>query len=206
LECNLEKLSFCFPRRFLPVDVPAFAAFDFIGISGSYELDYWPSHELLREIEDDVTVLAMRGRVRKIFPVWKAFEQVDRRFTKLRLKLRVDNLISRARAMLPSESELDREAKAGTAQAQCRLGDMVLEPDKLAELLQAERQMERQRCMAQPVARWTVTIGHPMRKDFVCIAGFDLQDFDDVIRRTKQSERTRRCRAKKTSSKSVTAI
>ena len=211
LERNLENLSFyCKPEFVPPRDaINNFVAHIFRGVSGSLKLGYWPSHELLREIQDDVTVLAERGRVRQIFPAWKAFEQVDKRFTKLRLKLRVGNLISRARDMLPGESELGkavREAKAGTAQAQCLLREMVLEPEKLDKLLQADRQMERQRCMAKPVAQWTVSIGHPMAKDFVCIAGFDPPDLD-WHRRIVQWDRVRRHRlAKKTSLKSVTPI
>ena len=185
------------------------------GIVGSDELGYWPSYELLREIEDDVTVLAERGRVSQIFPRWKAFEQLDRRLTKLRLKLRVDNLIGRARAVLaklPRESELNEVvglAIAGNAQAQCSLRDMIMKTETLAELLQADRQMERQRFMAQPVAKWTVHLGHPMAKDFVCIAGFDPpgQDTRDFHRRILQWDRVRRHRlAKKTSLKSVTPI
>jgi hypothetical protein len=221
LERNLENLSYFCKPRFIPVGGWASGwANPFItsllfslssGIYGSWEFGYWPSHELLREIEDDVTVLAHRGHVREIAPVWKAFERLDRRLTKLLLKSRVDNLISRARAMLQtSESELNkvvREAKAGTAQARFSSGDMVMKPCKLDELLQADWQMASQRTMAQPVARWTVTIGHPMRKYFVSIAGRDLpwEDWREELRRLKQSERTRRCRlAKKTSSKSVT--
>jgi hypothetical protein len=137
---------------------------------------------------------------------------VDRRLTKLRLKLRVGNLISRASAMLPGESALNkvvRLAIAGDIQARCLLGDMVMNTEKLDELLQADRQIVRQRCMAGPVAQWTVRIGHPMAKDFVCAAGFDPpgQDTRDFHRRILQWDRVRRHRlAKKTSSKSVTPI
>jgi hypothetical protein len=180
LERNLENLSFYCSPGFMPprdgVAINNLVAHIMRGVSGSRELGYWPSHELLQQIQDDVTVLAERGRVRQIYPVWKAFEQVDRRLTKLRLKLRVGNLISRARAMLPAESELNkvvRLAIAGDIQARCSLGDMIMKTEKLAELLQADQQMERQRCWAKPVAEWTVRIEHPMAKDFVCIAGFD---------------------------------
>ena len=175
------------------------------GIFGSDELGFWPSYELLGEIEDDVTVLAERGRIRQIHPVWKAFEQLDKRLTKLRLKLRVDNLIGRARdvlAKLPRESELNkvvRLAIAGDIQARCSLGDMVMKTEKLGELLQADRQMESRRFMAQPVAKWTVCLGHPMAKDFVCIAGFDPpgQDTRDFQRRILQWDRVRRHRLAK---------
>ena len=217
LERNLENLSYLCKPRFIPVGGWASGwANPFITsllfslssrIYGSYQFGYWPSAELLQEIEDDVIVLAERGRVREIFPVWKAVGQLDSRFTKLLLKSRVDNLISRARDILQtSESELNkvvRLAKAGDTPARCRFGDM----EKLDELLQADWQMASQRTMAQPVARWTVTIGHPMRKHFVRIAGGDLrwQDWRKELRRLQGLERQRRHRlAKKTSSKSVT--
>jgi hypothetical protein len=213
LERNLKNLSFyCNPGFKLDGGVASFVPSVLRGIPGTYELGYWPSYELLQEIEDDVIVLAERGRVRQIFPRWKAFEQLDRRLTKLRLKLRVGNLISRAHAMLPSESELNKLvtlAIAGNIQARCSLGDMVMKTEKLAEVLQADRQMERQRYMAHPVARWTVWLRHPMAKDFVCIAGGDLpgQDWRDSHRRILQWDRVRRHRsAKKTSLKSVTPI
>ena len=72
-----------------------------------------------------MTVLAERGRSQTDFSGWKAIEQLDKRLTKLRLKLRVDNLIGRARAVLaklPRESELNkvvRLAIAGNIQAHC---------------------------------------------------------------------------------------
>ena len=66
----------------------------------------WPSRELLQEIDDDVIVLAVAGRKKPILPVWKAYEQVDRRMRKLRLKSRLNDLIRRARARVPGESEL----------------------------------------------------------------------------------------------------
>jgi hypothetical protein len=87
---------------------------------------------------------------------------------------------------------------------------MIMNTEKLAELLKAERQMERKRCMAQPLARWTVSIGHPMAKDFVYIAGFEPTDLDwhrRWHRRIMQWDRVRRHRlAQKASLKSVTPI
>lgn len=170
------------------------------GLSGSHEAGYWPSYELLREIHDDVRELAEQGRVRQIFPIWKAFLQVDRRLKKLRLKLHVEGLITRARAMLPpAESEADkvvRLLKAGNAQAQCSLRDMATKPQKLDKLLQEDRQVEIQWRMALPLAEWIVGIGHPMAKDFVYIAGFDPPD-REFRRRIFQSARVRRHRSKK---------
>jgi hypothetical protein len=218
LERNLENLSFyCSSPEFISsIDNVAWKRLMVLesrGISGSRKLGYWPSHELLQEIQDDVLVLSGRKSFRQIFPVWKAFEQVDRRVKKLRLKLRVDNLISRARALLPpSESELNkvvRLAITGNAQTQCSYRDMVLDPKKLAESLRADRQMERQRCMAQPLARWTVDIGHPMAKDFHYVAGISYtpEQVQAAWLRLRQRMRVRRHRLrKKTSLKSVTPI
>jgi hypothetical protein len=194
LEVNLENLSLCCA----PVGVPAF---DFVGVPGSSGLGFWPSHEILAQIEDDVLVLAQRERKKPIVPVWKAFEQVDRRETKLPLKLEVNDLISRALAMLPGESELNKVVRLAIAG-----DDIVMKPEKLAKLLQDERQMERQRCMAQPLAQWIVTIGHPMAKAFESIAGFAIRDaiwdpireveiiVSDVVRRAEHSESMRRSR------------
>ena len=215
LERNLEDLSFYCAPPGVGTRVKGTAASRLVawmmlrGIYGPDELGFWPSHDALREIQADVIFLAERGRVRQIFPEWKAFEQVDRRWTKLRLKLRVGNLISRARAMLPGESELSKVVRltiAGNTKARCLLGDMIMNTEKLAELLKAERQMERKRCMAQPLARWTVSIEHPMAKDFVYIAGFEPIDID-LHRRFLQWDRVRCHRLnKKISLKSVAPV
>jgi ssDNA-binding Zn-finger/Zn-ribbon topoisomerase 1 len=213
---NLEALSLCC-TQFIPVgDVPRRASGEAVrGISGSYELGYWPSAELLQEIDYNVAVLALHcsPKVRGFFLAWEEFKYVDNRTPKLQLESRVGDLINRASAMLPgSESELGkaaREAKAGTAAAQCRLGDMVMKKGKFADLLQAEGRMEIQRWLAQPVARWIVTIGHPLRKHFVSVAGVDLpwkdeaefEDWLDEQRRRRKSVgerfRKRRSRLKK---------
>ena len=204
LECNLEELSLCCSPRLIRGN--RFIALMILrGPLGSYEVGYWPSHELLKEIEDDVIALAEPGRVRQICPVWKAFEQVDRRLPKLRLKKRVDNLISRARALLPGESELSkivRLAETGNAMAQCSLRDMAMKPEKFAELFKAALQMQRLLCMAEPIARWIVRIGHPKAKDFVYIAGFDPPDLE-FRRRSLQSARVRRHRTKKNRQKAL---
>jgi hypothetical protein len=207
LECNLKDLSLCCTAR---LRGNRFNALMYSrGLFGSHETGYWPSHELLREIQDDVCKLAASGRVRPIYSVWQAFEQLDRKMPKLRLKLRVDKLVSRARAMLPpTESELEKDvrlAKAGNTQAQCSLGDMAMTPEKLAKALRADQQIERELCMALPLAEWIVSIGHPFAKDFVDIAGFYPPDWKSHRRRILQSARVRRHRlVKKTSSKSVT--
>jgi hypothetical protein len=215
LERNLDDLKFCCSPGLTPKGSEAirFANFRFSRLApGVSDKDsYWPPYALLREIEDDVIVLAEHGRQKQIFPRWKAFEQLDRGTPRLRLKMRVDKLVRRAGDMLPpSESTLDgvvRLAIAGTTQAQCSLRDIVMSPQKLAELLQDDRQMERQRCMARPVAKWIVWIAHPMAEDFVSLAEFYPygQHEREFHRRLLQSLSVRRHRlTKKTSSKSVT--
>ena len=212
---NLRNLSsYCRPG-FISVDDVArdgLTVWTLDAFAGSYKLCWWPSRELLSEIDKDVLVLAFRERVRPILPIWKAFEQVDRRLTKLRLKLRVGNLISRARALLPSESELNkvvRRAIAGNAQTQCSLRDMVLDAQKLDELLRTDRRLVIQRCMAQPLVYWIYHIGHPMAKDLdYMVRRFSTaEEFKAWLRRENTRERVRRHRLrKKTSLKGVTPI
>ena len=89
LERNLESLeSYCKPGV-----IPDDGLF-----AGSSELGYWPSRELLDEIARDVLLLAFLERKRPFLPVWKAFEQVDKRMKKLQLTSRVNDLIRRALA------------------------------------------------------------------------------------------------------------
>ena len=137
--------------------------------------DYLPKRELLAEIECDVLVLAgQHDRVlRKRFPIWKAFLQVDKRAKRLRLKSRVNDLIRHARRLLSNESVLAKavtKAKAGNAQAQCTLRDVVLDPQKLGELLLDDRLMVIQRCMSVPLVLWAIGLGHPMAKELGSLA------------------------------------
>jgi hypothetical protein len=129
---------------------------------------YWPSAELLREIDDDVFVLANQCQVRVIFPLWKTFCRLDKRVKKLRLKSGVDNLIARASKLIPGDSELSkivRLAKAGNAKDLCAYRDMVLDPQKLGELVEDDRQMAVQLFKAWPLVLWAYTMAHPMGKD-----------------------------------------
>jgi hypothetical protein len=161
-----------------------------------------PSREFLAAIQNDVLVLAQRERKKPIFPVWKAFLQVDKRQKKLRLKNCVDNLIHRARELLSVESVLAKavpEAKAGNAQAQCLMRDLVADPQKLVELLGADRQFVIQWCMAQDLLHWTLSIRHPMAKDLHWIAKF--LPTKEEVRRQKRWESVQRCRAFKKTQK-----
>jgi hypothetical protein len=174
----------------------------------------WPSRELLQEIDDDVIVLAMRGRVQPILPVWKAFEQVNKRIKQLRLKARVNDLIRRACARLAGESVLGRAARdleAGKAEAQCLLRDILLGNRDLGELLDDDRQRVLQKVKSYPLAEWAIVNGHPMAKDFGRVAEFFVLDNEAIKkrkilqRRDKTRERVQRHRlGKKTRRKSVT--
>ncbi len=176
-------------------------------LADCHKLGCWPSRELLAEIENDVLVLAERER--EIFPVSKAFELVNKRMKKLQLKSCVNDLIRRAQRLLSAESELNkvvRLAIAGKAQAQCSLADTIVKPEKLAKLLQADRQMVRQRDMAEPLVHWTIDIGHPFANDWGYIVKLHptVEEFKDWQRLTKRRESVRRHRSgKKISSKSV---
>ena len=170
-------------------------------VFGTWKRGCWPSRELLEEIQHDVLVLALHERVKPILPVWKAFEHVDKRIKKLRLKWNVNDLIRRTRDMRPSESVLGKtvgEAIAGNAQAQCSLRDMVLEPRKLAESLRHDRQMVIQMCMAQPFVEWLIDIGHPMAKDLHNIVNFlpTVEELKAALRRDKNRKRQQQYRFK----------
>src|SRR5262245_6659224 len=187
LERNLESLAFyCKP----PAKVVKFdeKADDPIGDwAEKLRQVRWPSRELLREIDDDVIVLAMRGRVKPILPVWKAFEQVDKRIKKLRLKARVDDLIHRACARLGGESVLERAAwalKAGKADAQCLVRDIMLGNQDLGELLDDYRYRLLQKVKSYPLAEWAMVNGHPLAKDFGPVVEFFVVD-DEAIRKQK---------------------
>ena len=155
LELNLESLeSYCKPGVILQEG----------WATGSDDLGYWPSRELLDEIERDVLFLALLERKRPLFRVWKAFEQVDKRMKTLQLELRVGHLIRRARGMFLGFSVLEKtviEAVRGDTQAQCSLRAMTQEPQKLAELLRDYRRRTIQRCMAEPLTDWLIAVGHP---------------------------------------------
>jgi hypothetical protein len=129
----------------------------------------WPPQWLLKEIRDDVLVLYRLERVKRPSPVWEAFEHVDRRKKKLQLELRVNDVIHRALAICPRQSELDKtvlHSMAGDAQAQRSLRDMVLNAENAAVLFWQYRELLEQQCRARPFIHWLVEIGHPMAEDF----------------------------------------
>lgn len=212
LKRNLESLaSYCQPGVTPPDDVARDGwAAAVLRIFDSKKFGCWPRRVLLREIEHDVLVLALLERRKPLFPVWKAFEQVDKRMKKLRLKSHVYDLICRARAVLPQESLLNkrlREAIAGDAQARCLLRDLGQEPQKLVELLRDDRQMVIQRCMAMPLVEWLIDIMHPMAKDFHNIVELlsTVEEVKALRQRDKTRERVQLYRLKKSRRKSVTS-
>jgi len=205
LESNLKSLSsYCKPGVFAEDDArKGWADAMLSAVFGPYKrLACWPSRELLREIENDVLFLAFRERRNPIFPVWKAFEQVDKRIPKLRLRLRLDNLIRHARDILPRESALGAavtKARAGEPMAQCLLRDIAMNESKLAKLLMEDRHMVRLQCMAYPLVAWLIEIGHPTANDLNNIVEFlpTAEDVRALHRLEKTRERVRRHRLRK---------
>jgi hypothetical protein len=220
LEHNLKNLSsYCQPGVF-PQELAAsdgWAAGLLRGVFGSEKFGCWPMRGLLREIQEDVLVFALHERKKPIFPFWKAFEQVDRRMPKLRLKSRINDLIHRARSMLRSESELTKAMRAAMARnasavAQSAWRDMVLEPKNLVKPLQEDRRIVWHWCMAEPLVCWAIEIAHPMAKHLHDIVEFfpTVKEMNAERRREINRERQRQFRfsqktGEKNPSKSVTA-
>jgi hypothetical protein len=73
-------------------------------------LTFWPSADLLDAISSSVETLAMCDREKPQYPLWKAVNYVDRRFTSYRLVSRLDALAIRARKLLEQDglSELEK--------------------------------------------------------------------------------------------------
>jgi len=72
---------------------------------------HWPSHELLKSIEDDVRTLTLLARNKWPRGVpWQAFQLVDKHLPALLLVLRVNDLVDRARKRLTQAglSELEK--------------------------------------------------------------------------------------------------
>jgi hypothetical protein len=167
--------------------------------SGVDDTRDWPSRELLEDIRHDVEVLAGLERKRRFWPVWKAFEHVDKRMKKLQLESRVSDLIRRARNMLRSESELSkaiRDSFEGDEIAQCSLRDLVLQPKKLARLLSDDRRMVTKWCLAHPLMWWAIEIRHPVVEDLERVKSFltSVKEMKAMQRRDKTSERVRQYR------------
>jgi len=170
----------------------------------------WPSRELLEQIDSDVIVLATFDRKKPILPVWKAFEQVDKRMKKLRLKSRLNDLIRGACAILAGESELGKAARdleAGEAKAKLLVADILLGTRSLGELLDEDRLRQSRRAKAVPLVEWVIAIGHPMAKDLGAVVAFFVQDTAAIEkqkilrRREKTRERVRLSRLKQKESR-----
>jgi len=170
----------------------------------------WPSRELLQQIHLDVFELATLERTKPIQPGWKAFEQVDKRMKRLRLKSRLNDLIRRACAILDGESELGKAARdleAGKVEGEFLLRNMLTGSRNLGELLDEDRLRQSRRAKAYPLVEWVIFIGHPMAKDLGPVPARFVQD-DAAIekrkilqRREKTRERVRRRRSRKKESR-----
>jgi hypothetical protein len=64
------------------------------------QFTFWPTSDLLQPLKDSVTRLVRIERVKPPHPLWKAFLLVDKQTRSLKLVLRVNNLVKRARARL----------------------------------------------------------------------------------------------------------
>jgi hypothetical protein len=212
LERNLEALEFyCQPGVRLEDDVTGdgWAAKEFSAVFRIRKLCCWPASELLTEIKDDVLFLYFLERNKPIWPIWDAFEHVDRRMKKLQLTSRVNDLIRRALArrstMLSIESELSKAAKKGKSKETSRLlCDIDLGKRKLFELLLEDRLVVKQQRMALPLVDWVIAIRHPLAKVVHNIVEFfpTVEELKTMRRREKTRERVQRYRSgQKNSSK-----
>src|SRR5262249_7614583 len=151
-------------------------------------------------------------RKRPIWPIWGAFEHVDRRMKKLQLVERVDDLIDRwlamRAAMLSIQSELSKAAREGTSKETRRLlCDIDLGKRNLAELLLEDRRVVKKWYEAKPLVDWVVEIRHPLAKDVNNIIEFfpTMEELKDMHQRAKGRERSNRWRLRhKIRPKSVT--
>ena len=167
--------------------------------SGANNFWDWPSYELLMEIRQGVFFLAGLDNKRQIWRHdWKEFKYVDKRMKKLQLESRVTDLINRARKILRSESELSKDIKAtmeGDEVAKSSLRDLALHPKKFARLLDDDRIMVQQWCMAQPLMKWAYEIKHPVVEDLPRLKRL-MEQAKAVHRKYQQRERVRRLREK----------
>ena len=208
LERNLENLaSYCKPPPDKTAKVDP-TADDPLGEWSDKIRVLWPPGELLQEITHDVIALGMVDRKKPILPVWKAFEQVDKRMKKLRLRSRLNDLIRRACAILAGESELGKAARdleAGKAESRSLVNDILLGKRNLGDLLDEDRLRQSRRAKAYPLVEWVMVIGHPMAKDFGDVAAFFVQDNAAIEKRkilqrrdkTRERQRRRRLKLKK---------
>src|SRR5262249_13054403 len=86
----------------------------------------WPSREFLQSLENHVMLLIATQRKKPPSPVWKAFQLLNRRMPLLRLVLRVNNLVKRARDLLAEagESALEKLVRQDREDAQGLVRDI----------------------------------------------------------------------------------
>jgi len=90
----------------------------------------WPDRGFLRDLENDVMFLIATKRKKQPSPAWKAFQLLNRLLRSLRLVLRVNNLVKRARERLKEAGEspmskLERQAEQGDEDARKLLRDIA---------------------------------------------------------------------------------
>jgi hypothetical protein len=95
------------------------------------QFTFWPRADLLQLLEDSVTFLVGVERKKPPRPLWKAFQLLDKRMPSLRLVLRVDNLVKRAKDRLTESGEsvlskLQRQARARNLNTRSLLRDIEL--------------------------------------------------------------------------------
>jgi hypothetical protein len=95
------------------------------------QFTFWPTSDLLLPLENSVMRLVRLERKKPLRPPWKAFQLIDKRMPSLRLVLRVNNLVKRARDRLTKSGEsalskLGRQARAGNLNARSLLRDIAL--------------------------------------------------------------------------------
>jgi hypothetical protein len=96
------------------------------------QLVHWPSHRELSDLRHAIRDLAMTQRKKETFKTawtWKAYELVNKRWPKLRLVKRINELVERARHWLKeaNATELSRiriDASTGAPKAKRLLEDL----------------------------------------------------------------------------------
>jgi hypothetical protein len=105
------------------------------------QFTHWPTIDLLKSIEFDVTRLAGFERKKPTRPpLWEPFQRVNRRISSLRLVWRVNNLVERAKSRLTDagQSALEKLWQEQTKDAQGLLHDI----ERVRENLSAARTID----------------------------------------------------------------
>lgn len=174
---------------------------------------FWPSRGLLQSLEENVELLIKPERDKPPSPAWKAFQLLDKRIPSLRLILRVNNLVKRAKERLKNtgESVLSKAARdTDSVEAQNLLRDLVLQKQNLGELLKDHDKRYRARLESRGLMLWLCKIGHPDAKDLLALGHVPAsmarihdsisQERKMMRQREKARDRDRRYRLRKKTS------